>query len=162
ANRAITRTLSSGRFGQAHDRVGPSILHAPKEDLLTHSCKGAAMRNSKYVQDGYTRRGFIAEAPGVHAAVRFTFRPARMQERSTLSEATMGTSSEARDRIVASFVAERIVTWDLADDDGREIAVRTESMSHLPPELFDALQAVVLGWTAGDLDPCWPGEYRQR
>ncbi len=42
---------------------------------------------ANYFHDGYTQSGFIAAVPRMHGELRFTYRPALVEERSQLSEA---------------------------------------------------------------------------
>jgi hypothetical protein len=120
------------------------------------------MNPSNYFHDGYTQSGFIAELPLMHGSLRFTFRPALVEERSQLSDAAAALKSHLYDRQVAKFTAQKIVLWDLIDVEGREVAVSAEALLRLQPALFVKLHRIVLGWIPSDIDPTWPPESLDR
>ncbi|MBI3837399.1 MAG: hypothetical protein HY288_05645 [Planctomycetia bacterium] len=120
------------------------------------------MQRANYFHDGYTQRGFIGAVPLMHGSLRFTYRPALVEERSQLSDAAATLKSRLYDRQVAMFTAQKIVLWDLTDVEGREVAVSADALLRLQPGLFVKLHRIVLGWIPSDIDPTWPAETMDR
>jgi hypothetical protein len=117
---------------------------------------------ANYFHDGYTQCGFIAAVPLVHGALRFTYRPALVEERSQLGDAARQLRSQLYDRHAAAFTAHKIVEWDLADSRGRAVPVSAEALLRLQPDLFVRLHKIVAGWMATDVDPAWPRDTKDR
>jgi hypothetical protein len=120
------------------------------------------MKIANYFCDGYTQPGFIAAAPRLHGELRFTFRPALVEERSQLVDAAGRLKSDAYDRQAAAFLAQKLVAWELVDGEGRGVAVSAAALLRLHPELFVKLHRIVLGWMASDVDPRWTEEAIER
>jgi hypothetical protein len=116
------------------------------------------MIGANYFHDGYTQNGFIAAVPLMHGSLRFTYRPALVEERSQLSDAAATLKPQLYDRQAAIFTAQKLVLWDLADVQGREVAISAEALLRLQPGLFVKLHRIVLGWIPTDVDPDWPAE----
>lgn len=117
------------------------------------------MFRANYFHDGYSQDGYVAGVPLVHGALRFTYRPAMVEERSQLTDAARRLKSHLYDRHAAAFTAEKIIAWDLTDRD-RDVPVSAEALLRLQPELFVKLHRIVAGWLASDVDPSWPAEVR--
>ena len=117
---------------------------------------------ANYFHDGYTQCGFVAAAPRVHGALRFTFRPALVEERSQLSDAARQLKSHLYDRHAAAFTAQKIVEWDLVDARGVAVPVSGEALLRLQPDLFVKLHKIVAGWLVSDIDPAWPWTRQER
>jgi hypothetical protein len=120
------------------------------------------MNPANYFHDGYTQSGFIAAVPLMHGSLRFTYRPALVEERSQLSEAAAALKSHLYDCQVAMFTAQKIVLWDLTDSEGREVAVSADALLRLQPGLFVKLHRIVLGWIPSDIDLAWPAKIEDR
>ncbi len=120
------------------------------------------MNPANYFHDGYTQCGFIAAVPMMHGSLRFTYRPALVEERSQLSDAAAALKSHLYDRQAAMFTAQRIVLWDLTDVEGDEVAVSAEALLRLQPGLFVKLHRIVLGWIPSDVDPAWSEDIQDR
>jgi hypothetical protein len=116
------------------------------------------MNGLSYIHDGYTQEGYVTDVPRLHGALRFSFRPTLVEERSQLADLAARVRSQAYDRYLATFIAEKLVSWDLQDNCGAGVPVAAESILRLQPELFGKLHGVVLGSQASDSDPCWPTE----
>jgi hypothetical protein len=116
------------------------------------------MIGANYFHDGYSQKGYVAAAPLLHGSLCFTYRPALVEERSQMSDAAASLKGHLYDRQAAALMAEKIVLWDLADANGRAVAVTAESLLRLQPTLFVKLHRIVMGWTATDIDPTWPEE----
>jgi hypothetical protein len=120
------------------------------------------MERANYFHDGYTQDGFIVAVPLMHGSLRFTYRPALVEERSQLSEAATRLRAHIYDGHVARFAAQKIVVWDLVDAHLREVPISAEALLRLQPELFVKLHRIVLGWTPSDMDPEWSPNTRER
>lgn len=113
---------------------------------------------ASYFDDGYTRAGFIAPVPMLHAGMRFVFRPARVEQRSRLNAAARRLPAHRYDRRVAAFAACQLVAWDVTDGRGHPVPISPAALLRLHPELFVRLTRIVLGWIAADEDPQWARE----
>jgi len=116
------------------------------------------MKVANFFYDGYTQQGFINAATRLHEELRFTFRPAMVEERSRLVEAAGQFKPDAYDRHVAAFLAQKIITWDLVDGSNRALAISSANLLRLHPELFVKLHRIVVGWIASDVDPLWSAD----
>ena len=120
------------------------------------------MKAATYLHDGYTRPGYIAPEPDLHGELRFVFRPGVVEERGQLVDAAQRMASDAYDRHLAVYLAEKLVRWELVDEQGQEVPVTADHILRLHPELFIALEQIVLGWIASDVDPLWADDDKQR
>jgi len=118
------------------------------------------MRFPNYFDDGYLQQGYVAAVPRLHGALRFTFRPTLVEERSHLVDAARQLQSAAYDRHAAQFTAAKLVSWDLRDSAGDEVPFSAEALLRLQPELFVKLHRTVAGWLPSDVDPAWDDETR--
>ncbi|HEX4147206.1 MAG TPA: hypothetical protein VHY91_27160 [Pirellulales bacterium] len=120
------------------------------------------MSQADYFHDGYTQSALIAAVPRLHGALRFTYRPALIEERSQLYDAAGRLNSHRFDCHVAQFLAEKIVDWDLVDARRQPVPLSAEALLRIQPELFIKLNRIILGTAASDVDPDWPAETRDR
>jgi hypothetical protein len=109
------------------------------------------MIRANYFHNGYSQGGYLAAAPLMHGSLRFTYRPAMVEERSQLSDAARQLKSYLYDRQAALFTARKIELWDLTDEGGREVPISAVK-----------LHRIVMGWIASDVDPAWPQETQDR
>jgi hypothetical protein len=120
------------------------------------------MIRANYFHDGYSQSGYVAAVPLMHGSLRFTYRPAMVEERSQLTDAARQLKSHLYDRHAAVFTAQKIVLWDLTDQRGREVPISAAALLRMQPELFVKLHRIVMGWIASDVDPDWPQETQER
>jgi hypothetical protein len=120
------------------------------------------MDRADYFHDGYSQSGFIAAVSGLHGPLRFSYRPALVEERSALYTAAGRLSAPAFDRHVAQFLAEKLIDWDLLDARRRPVEPAPETLLRIQPELFVKLSGIVLGTTASAIDPAWSAETADR
>jgi hypothetical protein len=120
------------------------------------------MLRTSYFDDGYTTPGFVAPVARLHRGLRFTFRPALIEERSQLNDAARQLAGPLYDRHVAAFAADKLVTWELMDREQQPVPIATASLLRLHPDVFVKLSRIVLGWTASDVDPTWTAETHER
>ncbi len=115
-----------------------------------------------YFHDGYTRSGYIAAAPRLHGDLRFTYRPALVEERSQLGDLARRLKPHLYDRHAAAFTAQKLVDWDLVDARESPVPISGETLLRLQPDLFVKLHQIVSGWLASDVDPAWSDDDRDR
>jgi len=120
------------------------------------------MSRADYFHDGYTQRALIAAVPRLHGTLRFSYRPALIEERSQLYDVAGQLNAHLFDCHVARFLAQKIVDWDLVDAQGQPVPASAEALLRMQPELFIKLNQIVLGVAASDIDPTWPAETRDR
>lgn len=118
------------------------------------------MSRADYFHDGYTQRALIAAVPGLHGALRFTYRPALIEERSQLYDSAGRLNAHRFDCHVAEFLTQKIVAWDLVNAQRQPVPTSAEALLRIQPELFIKLNRIVLGTAASDVDPDWPAETR--
>jgi hypothetical protein len=116
------------------------------------------MKRCNYLADGYTQPGFLKGVPNLFEDLRFTFRPAVVEERSQILTGYSSSKADAFDRKVAQFLAQKIKSWDVVDQYEQDVAVSAAAILRLPPELFQKVWQVVGGFEACDTDPNWPDE----
>jgi hypothetical protein len=107
-------------------------------------------------RDGYTEPGFIAARVGLFDEdFRFKFRPLLVQEQSKWMKESGGIKDSERDRKIAQLMSERIVEWDLADDDGKMVPISVAECLTIKPALFSQIFGIILGTDPSDVDPKW-------
>lgn len=108
------------------------------------------------ISDGYTERGYIAEAPRLHPALRFEFRPMTMEERSLYLKASATMKTEDLRAYMAGCIKRHLVgnpPWDLRNEKGELVPLQAAELLKLKPKLFDKLFLVISGEEAPDADP---------
>src|SRR5436309_10839864 len=108
------------------------------------------MKRCNYLADGYTQPGYLKAVPNLYEDLRFTYRPAVIEERSQILAGFSTTKPDAFDRKVAQFLAQKFKTWDVVDPRGQDVEVSAAAILRLPPELFQKLWQVVGGFEACD------------
>lgn len=105
-----------------------------------------------FIDDGWTESGYIAEAPGLHPACRFEYRPMlRSEIYRCAREAEKATDDYLP--VLAKWLAKKLVAWDLCGKDGRPAATTPDVLLRLRPRLLDRLVDVVWGREPSDPDP---------
>jgi len=103
------------------------------------------MTNYLLLDDGYTHEACVAEAPGVHAELVFTYRPLIREERALVAEATrQQTNSTSATKLLAETIAAHLTTWTLPHD------ISADAIGQLVPDLFDKLYAILAGTRPSD------------
>ncbi len=120
------------------------------------------MKRCNYLADGYTQPAYLKGVPNLYEDLRFTYRPAVIEERSQILANFSTTKPDAFDRKVALFLAQKIKSWDIVDPPGQDVEVTAAAILRLPPELFQKLWQVVGGFEACDTDPDWPADAIER
>jgi hypothetical protein len=118
------------------------------------------MKCDAYFDDAYTQPAYIAAGSALCAALRFTYRPALVAERSRLIAARRRLGPRESDRRLAEFTAARIVSWDLVDGLDQPLVISADDILRRRSEAVARLPAIVLGYSCSDIDPAWPDETR--
>jgi len=105
-----------------------------------------------FVDDGFDESAYIAESPGLHPAVRFTYRPLIASERSAWFR-DMDRKPDDRAQITADMLARKVQSWDLKDRSGAVAKIEPAQLLKLRPRLWDRMLAIVSGQDASDFDP---------
>lgn len=112
-----------------------------------------------YIHDGYQDHGYIADVPGLHAALRFTYRPAVLEEISAYNRGADRLKDHELNKHAAKWAAGRIQDWDLTDGKGGLVPVAAEMLLRLrSPRLFYRLVGILIGNEPSDPDPAWSAE----
>jgi hypothetical protein len=117
-----------------------------------------ARKTENFIDDGYTEQGYIAEAPLVHTAVRFEFRPALSHERAEVHHRKVfEMPPEKRFALYAREVEKRIAKWDLTCN-GEPLPIKAAKAVRIKPDLLEKLINVITGVAPSDVDPEWSDE----
>jgi hypothetical protein len=119
------------------------------------------MNQSNYIIDGYSEPAYIAPVPGLHAGLRFVYRPVVKADNVAWATAYNKLKPEARLKFTQDFVAKRIESWDLTDKDGNKVPPAGRSLAGVRSALHDRLNAIVMGDEPSDLDPLWADDKKQ-
>jgi hypothetical protein len=107
-----------------------------------------------YIDDGCTERGYVAAVPGLHEAVRFSYRPATTPEQNRLQIGCQKLDAEKALSLRFGFLVQRLVEWDLVDRKSQPAPRTTATLErHVKPALFWRLYNIVAGFEASDQDP---------
>jgi hypothetical protein len=116
-----------------------------------------------FINDGYTENAFIAGVERGQASVRFSFRPAMIEERVMIVEKSEKFQSAREAEIfIAKEIADRLVSWNLVSietvDNQPVTKVADITAKNLlslrSPQLFNRFANIVLyGSDIGDPDP---------
>lgn len=98
-----------------------------------------------FIEDGYTRDGYIAAMPGIHPSLNFKFRPMLTQERSRLLQAaSLRTDTGEQDEVNAKTIIDHIVSWDAGQKCTAELLLK------LQPAISTKLVNIIAGYQASD------------
>lgn len=97
------------------------------------------------IRDGQTRRGRIDEEPGLHEGLAFEYRPSLPEEVEQIESAAQKEKPKDGVRLIAAYMAERLVEWSESDGDPS-----FENVRRLPFDLFNKLYKVLVGMRATD------------
>jgi hypothetical protein len=107
-----------------------------------------------FIDDGYTVTGYVKEAPGLHAAVSFTYRAATAGDRAAVyGNGFDNLQADKKVERVAAFLAKAIKNWDLKNAKGEAVPHDGATLRKLPVTLYDRLQAIVFQHEASDSQP---------
>lgn len=111
---------------------------------------------ASYIPDGYTEKGYIEGVPRLYEALRFKFRPMRIEDGSEFLDLLSKMSAKPREGEVftAKMLAKRVLEWDLKDK-GQTLPLDVKTLLGVQRRLFYRLMAIVLGTDASDMDPAW-------
>ena len=114
-------------------------------------------RNGELFQipDGYTRDdGYIARVPRLHPALRFSYRPALVSDRSDIFRAIRNAETAREgEQIAARATAARVLSWNVTTPKGEEVEPNADEILRLSPELNSRLFQIVMGTEASDEIP---------
>lgn len=104
---------------------------------------------SGYIPDGYTETTVIPARKGVHEAVRITYRPATVVERTRCFGNYDKISPDERLSRCTKLLVEHVTEWSL-EHEGRTLPISEATLERLRFELFDALTDIVSGTAEAD------------
>lgn len=106
-----------------------------------------------HIRDGFTRRGYVKEVPGLHGEMRFSFRPMLPEQRNAVRRIVSQEKGDKADVLLRTAIAEHLVDWSAADEEGRDVKIGPEGVRRLPPSLYDRLYLIISGMDASDPEP---------
>lgn len=112
-----------------------------------------------YIDDGYTRRGYVAPVDTVHPGLRFEYRPLLTTQRAKIRKSIELAEDEARaEAIAAEAIAAQFVSWSLTDRRGNAVPIKPEHVLRVVPALFGSIWGIVMETRQSDIDPKWDDE----
>lgn len=125
------------------------------------------MFESGYIEDGYTRKGFVLGLSNAYPDLRFEYRPMLYVERRKI----MARFEQPGQELAAiKAIVPRLQKWDLMKPmrgDKKEIIgevvveITDKEVAQVHPDLLYAIFAIICGSTASDTDPQWPKGEKQ-
>lgn len=112
-----------------------------------------------YIDDGYTRKGYIKPLDGFHEGLRFEYRPATVVDRSRMLArvaACGGTKPEQIEKAVreaSRCIVEKLVSWDAANREGEVLKINEQTLSNFEPHLHGQLFDIITGTQPSDENP---------
>lgn len=103
------------------------------------------------LRDGHTESGCIRPVPGLHAGLRFVYRPMLVEQVGALS-VQIEKRPEAAEQIAAAAIAKQLISWELTDKDGQPLPIKPENLLRLRAPIAYRLRSIVQGLAASDLD----------
>ena len=105
-------------------------------------------RPKLFIDDGYTRDGFVDEEPGLHPSLSFKYRPVTLTERSRLLfDVGAEAQPEQGDAVNAKAIAAHIVSWE------PDRPPTVENLLKLHPAVSIKLVNVICGYMPSDSPP---------
>lgn len=104
-----------------------------------------------FIPDGYTRPGYIRRVPGLHGALRFTYRPLLPDERDALVRETGKRSAAEFGALTRKMLQKHVTEWDNKHE-GQALPIDNETLRRLPPPMYTKLENIVSGYTPSDLE----------
>lgn len=111
---------------------------------------------SAFISDGHTRPGYIEETD-FYPASRFEYRPATLQERVVIKDRVareaLRRDAAAGEKLLNQWMVDHLLSWDVKDEDGKEVELTAENLSRLNPAFGFKLHAILMGDAVCDTDP---------
>lgn len=100
-----------------------------------------------HIDDGYSRKAYIAPRRGLHDAVRFEYRPLVVKQKARHLQEMRTLGLEDQQVKAAEVLNKQIVSWSIPLQRKESIII------NLTPTLFDRMWEIVNGNDGGDMDP---------
>jgi hypothetical protein len=115
-----------------------------------------------YLEKNCTSKAFVRAVAGLYPDVRFTYRPALVEEREIVIAPNRDAKPDAIVRKTAAFVADKLAEWDVKDSKGNAVEKSAANLLRLQPALYDRFVGIVLGYLPTDIDPTWPEAVKEK
>ena len=121
-----------------------------------------------YISDGYCLDGYVKGSEKNDAGQRlwddleFNYRPAaRLENVKHDAEVTISLRDEYKnpecavkaEKLACDFVAKHVVSWNLKDSNGLDVACNSESCGRINAGLFQRLYSIIRGTQLSDVKP---------
>lgn len=94
--------------------------------------------------DGFTRDVFIREIKGLYPDVKFAYRPTTLKQRSDFWDWNDSLKrTHQKDSAAAEMMANKIVSWDIVDHEGKDVSVTKENILKIHPDLFVRMKNII-------------------
>lgn len=109
-----------------------------------------------FIPDGYTREGFI-EGNEFHGPIHFFYRPTTVTDRTVVNGLIRFEYAKATEkgyakseRLAGELLESHLVSWDVTDPDGDEVALTADNILRADPHAFNRLYKIVMGESVSD------------
>lgn len=110
-----------------------------------------------FIDDEYTRQGYIAADPEFHEAIDFDYRPATGSEVTALENRAARHISagdfEGSEKIIAEFMAKKIVRWSLKVRGSHDVPITAANFAKVCQTAQAKLYNIILGKRKSDDRP---------
>ena len=108
---------------------------------------------AKHILDGRTEPGYVAALPGIHDALRFTFRRALGWENAQIRREPLGLKPKEAEYQWAKFIRAHLASWDARDAKDEMLPLSDDNVYALNPALQEAVLGIVMSQRASDPEP---------
>lgn len=110
---------------------------------------------ANFIDDGYTRDGYLAGRDGVYDPIRLKYRPQLHLDRAIMLAAQGSGDAGAKSSCAAIYrtIEKHVVSWDVVDSKGVPVPIRAASVARIVPEAVEAIVNLIAGFRASDPDP---------
>ena len=98
-----------------------------------------------FISDGYIKTGVIDEVDGLNERVVFKYRPYSYADSQVVLERLNKLNGKEAVWFVASETASKIVSWNITDENGVEVAPTKENIQLLIRPIAQALFDIIIG-----------------
>lgn len=110
-------------------------------------------KSKNVIEDGYTKRAYIAAKEGLHEGIEFEFRPMLPEANEDLETILKKFEGSKAVRSIAKAIVDHVTEWSEVDKDGKPRKVTFEDVCRLPKEILRDMRHIIQGTWPGDPIP---------
>lgn len=108
------------------------------------------IQTASFIDDGYTKRGYIKPEPGLHDGLLFSYRPMLAEQAEDLEAILKRVQGAPVIRATCKAISEQLYEWSEVDSVKKPRPITEDSVRRLPRDLLTSLRHVIQG--------VWPGD----